>query len=185
MSFDRATFAVRRAQPGDAEALALVIETAWNVAYRGILSDAAFEELRHLWTQDSWRQTLLHPREAHLVLAAVDEDDDPVGVAHVGPDRFGGQNWAEIHMLYVMPGYQRLGLGRRLLCEAFRLMSEAGFTSGIIWALSAADSGGFYARLGGKEMYHRDSIEGGQSVAQTGYVWLDLAASFAEAAVAS
>jgi GNAT superfamily N-acetyltransferase len=184
MSFDPARFSIRLAERRDADSLAQVFDTTWNMAYRGILPPAAFEELPPECAPEHWRHQLHDVPERHLILVAVDEDDDPVGLAAAGPDRFGGQEWAEIYALYVMPGYQRIGLGRRLLVEAFRLMYEAGFESGIVWTLTEAASRGFYERLGGVAGHRRDTVEWGQDVAQTGYVWRELGAHFAGAAPA-
>jgi len=184
MSFDPSQFAIRLAELRDAEALARVFDTTWHMSYRGVLPHAAFEELPPECTSEHWRQALFRVPEAHLYLTAVDEDDDPVGLATAGPDRFGGHEWAELYALYVMPGYQGLGLGRRLLAEAFRLMHEAGFGSGIVWTLSGAESRGFYERLGGAADHERETMEWGQRFSQTGYVWPDLGASFANAVAA-
>jgi GNAT superfamily N-acetyltransferase len=178
MSLDVSKFAVRLAELRDAAALAQVFDTTWNMSYRGLLPYTAFEELPLECTAEHWRQVLFRVPDAHLCLAAVDEDDDPVALAAAGPDRFGVHEWAEIYALYVMPGYQRLGLGRRLLIEAFRQMHDAGFESGIVWTLSAAESRGFYEHLGGAAKRRRDTIEWGQLVAQTGYVWPNLGKSF-------
>lgn len=184
MSFEPSAFAIRLAELRDAGPLAQVFDTTWHMAYRAILPPAAFEELPPECAPEHWRRQLYHAPPQYLFLAAVDEDDDPVGLAAAGPDRFGGQEWAEIYALYVMPGYQRIGLGRRLLVEAFRLMYEAGFESGIVWTLTEAASRGFYERLGGAAQHRRDSVEWGRSLAQTGYVWPDLGARFAASAPA-
>jgi GNAT superfamily N-acetyltransferase len=178
MSFDPGTFAVRLAEQQDADALARVIDCTWHDAYQSVLPPAAFDELPPECTAGHWDALLARVPEDNVVLAAVDEDDDPVGVASAGPDRFGGRTWAEIYSLYVMPGYQRLGLGRRLLSRAFRMMHEAGYESGLVWTLTQSTSHGFYERLGGAARHRRESTDWGATLPQTGYVWPDLGASF-------
>lgn len=178
MIFDAKRFRTRLAVPRDAESLAQVFDCTWNASYRGILPHAAFEEPPDECRADYWQWLLFKKPPSILVLAAVDEDDDPVGLALAAPDRFGGLDLAELHALYVIPGYQRLGLGRRLLCEAFAIMHEAGFKSGIVWVLAEHDSRHFYERLGGKASHRRTSTEWGQDVPQAGYVWPNLGVSF-------
>jgi ribosomal protein S18 acetylase RimI-like enzyme len=73
-----------------------------------------------------------------------------------------------------MPGYQRLGLGRRLLCASFAAMRKRGYQSGIVWVLARHESRRFYERLGGLEEYERTSEEWGERIVQAGYVWDDL-----------
>jgi hypothetical protein len=174
MSFDPASFAVRPAVPDDAGALAQVFRETWNASYRGLLPDEAFVEPPAECTALYWRQTLVG-REGDLrVHAAADEDDDAVGLAVAGPDRFGEEGRAEIYTLYVLPGYQRCGLGRRLMCASFRTMRAAGYRSAVVWTLARHGSRGFYERLAGRPGEERNSVEWGFEVAQVGYTWPDL-----------
>jgi GNAT superfamily N-acetyltransferase len=185
MSFDPNRFVTRLAVERDSAALAQVFDCTWSASYRGILPHAAFEEPPEECRADYWQRLLCRIPENNLILTAVDEDDDPVGLAVAGPDRFGEKDWAEIYALYVMPGYQRAGLGRRLLRASFRLMHGAGFDSGIVWVLAAHGNRAFYDRLGGAAAHERTTLEWGQPLTQAGYVWPDLAAAFGAAAADS
>jgi GNAT superfamily N-acetyltransferase len=176
MSYDPSRFTVRPAIPGDAGALAQVFRETWNASYRGLLPDAAFAEPPVECTALYWRQTLTGSDGDLRVFAAADEDDDAVGLAVAGPDRFGEEGWAEIHTLYVLPGYQRRGFGRRLMCASFRAMRDAGYRSAVVWTLAHHGSRGFYERLAGRLGAARDSVEWGYEVAQVGYTWPDLGA---------
>jgi GNAT superfamily N-acetyltransferase len=179
MSFDPAQARVRAAIPGDAEAMARTFETTWDAAYRDILPAPAFEELPQECSPEYWQLVIGARGPDQSFIVAVDEDDDPIGLACAGPERFGSLGWAEIYELYVMPGYQRLGLGRRLLCASFQAMRKRGCRSGIVWVLAAQhESRTFYARLGGLDEYVRISDEWGAQIAQAGYVWDDLGRLF-------
>jgi len=168
--------AVRPARPDDADGLAQVFAATWESTYRGILPPAAFEEFIDERGAAYWRNALNLPPENWLYFVAVDEADDPIGLATAGPDRFGEAKWAEIGALYVMPGYQRRGLGRQLLCASFLALDRLEFAACIIWALEGVGNRGFYERLGGKALHRRISNEWGHDVAQIGYVWHDLEA---------
>jgi len=176
MSFDPSRFAVRPAVPDDAASLAQVFRETWNASYRGFLPEEAFEALPAECTALYWRQTLVGADGDLRVFAAADEDDDAVGLAVAGPDRFGEEGSAEIYTLYVLPGYQRCGLGRRLMCKSFRAMHAAGFRSAVVWTLARHQSRGFYERLAGRLYEERNSVEWGYEVAQVGYTWPDLGA---------
>jgi ribosomal protein S18 acetylase RimI-like enzyme len=174
MSFDPARARIRAALPGDAEAMARAFETTWDAAYRAILPASAFEELPHECSADYWRLAVDAREPDQSFVVAVDEKDGTLGLASAGPERFGSSGWAEIYSLYVMPGYQRLGLGRRLLCASFAAMRKRGYQSGIVWVLARHESRRFYERLGGLEEYERTSEEWGERIVQAGYVWDDL-----------
>ncbi|MCW5772031.1 MAG: GNAT family N-acetyltransferase [Rhodospirillaceae bacterium] len=181
MNFDPARASIRKARPDDAPALAEVFAAAWNHAYRGVLPDAAFtaplDETDPAW----WWNHIAFPGRDVVMLAATDEDDDPVALAVAGPDRFADPNWAEIYLLYVMPGYQRSGIGRRLLQAAFRRMHDAGFSAGIVWSIAGHASNAFYAGVGGTRRFERRTTEWNVEIAQAGFTWRDLA-TFAAAA---
>lgn len=176
MSFDPSRFAVRPAVPDDAASLAQVFRETWNASYRGLLPDDLFRELPAECTSPYWRQTLVDSGGDLRVFAAADEDDDAVGLAAAGPDRFGEDGRAEIYTLYVLPGYQRRGLGRRLMGASFRAMRDAGYRSAVVWTLAHHGSRGFYERLAGRLGAERNSVEWGYEVAQVGYTWPDLGA---------
>lgn len=176
MSFDPTRFAVRPAVPDDAGALAQVFRETWNASYRGLLPDDAFDEPPAECTALYWRQTLAGSDGDLSVFAAADEDDDAVGLAMAGPERFGEAGWAEIYTLYVLPGYQRCGLGRRLMCASFRALRDSGYRAAVVWTLAHHGSRGFYERLAGRLRHARNSVEWGFEVAQVGYTWPDLGA---------
>ncbi|HEY7611113.1 MAG TPA: GNAT family N-acetyltransferase [Alphaproteobacteria bacterium] len=174
MSFTAERARIRAATARDAEAMARVFETTWDAAYRGILPAAAFEELPQECAAEYWRLAVEARAPDHSFAVAVDDGDDAVGLATAGPERFGSDGWAELYALYVMPGYQRYGLGRRLLCASFQAMRKRGFRAGIAWVLARHDSRKFYERLGGLGEYERVSEEWGEKIAQAGYIWDDL-----------
>jgi ribosomal protein S18 acetylase RimI-like enzyme len=77
------------------------------------------------------------------------------GFASGGPsrDEFNG---GEVHAIYVDPGCQGRGAGRRLLAAATRLLADAGFAGASLWVLSGNHPArGFYESQG----WHRDGTE--------------------------
>jgi len=177
-----AGYALRYARLGDAERLARVFAVTWNAAYRGILPPAAFDEQVDERGAAYWHEALSEADDTSVYLALVDGDDVPVGLATAGADRFGEEKWAEVWALYVMPEFQRRGLGRRLLAGAFRALDARRYESCIIWALEDNANHGFYERLGGRAVERRTSMEWGHEVAQIGFAWHDLRAPLAPAA---
>ena len=177
-------FAIRRAQGDDAEALARVFDVTWRTAYREILPAAAFDEYLAERGASFWADAAEAKERGWNIFAAVDEDDDPVGLATTSPDRFGDECWGEVGLLYVMPGHQRQGLGGALLRRSLAELRRAEFRACIVWALEASDNGPFYERCGGTRAHRRVTTEWGAEVVQIGFVWQNLASSDLAAAPA-
>ncbi len=81
----------------------------------------------------------------------------PVAFLALQPDcRFQGETVPEIHELVVAPGYQKRGLGQRLMEEAFRFLEALGHKKVALWVGEHNDRAKkFYERLGFKETFHQ------------------------------
>ncbi|HUP34525.1 MAG TPA: GNAT family N-acetyltransferase [Candidatus Limnocylindria bacterium] len=147
---------VRRANLGDATALARVHVAAWEAAYRGVMPDAFLDGLDVGRWADRWRQTLggargpEHTPEAVLVVEV--EGGPPVGFAMTGHERplsplseARGELWA----INIAPEAWGQGLGRLLLRAAEQALADAGHRDAVLWVLAANPRARrFYERAG-------------------------------------
>jgi GNAT superfamily N-acetyltransferase len=61
---------------------------------------------------------------------------------------------ARVFSFYLLPEFQRLGLGRRLLDHCFETMAENGYTSMCLDTLEISPYRRFYEKNGGKVVAH-------------------------------
>lgn len=109
---------IRRAEPADAEPLAVLHLVVWEEAYTGLMPQQVLDERRARPIADRvevWRRRLARPDQQTWV--AVDEDGDIVGFAESGRGRDGSGD-LEVMALYVRAGRYGTGLGHRLLDTA-------------------------------------------------------------------
>ncbi len=168
---------IRRAVPGDAEALARVHVACWRAAYAGLLPRPFLDELNLAVRLDQWRRHLADPARPAVDHVLASPEAGVVGFVTAGPS-FGdvpGYD-AEIFALYLVPAHQGRGWGRALLGAAARTLDHRGLRSAVIWALRDNPACGFYRRLGGVPVAHQFLHLERQTVPEVAYGWRNLAA---------
>jgi len=102
---------VRPARPEDAEAVQRVARETWKDTYTGLIPDEVQEHfLAQAYDLERLRRQMKPDHPAVFYVA--EADGRVVGFAQLGP---GAGEEAELFRIYVLPAYQRLGLGSRLL----------------------------------------------------------------------
>lgn len=142
---------VRAAFPDDAHAIAAVHTATWRDAYAGLLPEEFLAGMDAGEWAERWRGRLAAPAEGVFTLV-FETDGEVRGFVSGGSsrDEFPG---GEVYAIYVDPGCQGRGAGRRLLEAATRLLAGAGFADASLWVLSGnAPARGFYESQG----WHRD-----------------------------
>jgi ribosomal protein S18 acetylase RimI-like enzyme len=154
---------IRPAEAADAQAIAGVHVATWRDAYAGLLPDDLLAALDAGQWAERWRGRLAEP--AAGVFALVFELDGRVrGFVSGGPDR-DGRPRGEVFAIYVEPGCQGRGAGRRLLDAAAGRVARDGFTEASLWVLAGnRRSRGFYESLG----WRADGTEKPWTLADTG-----------------
>ena len=128
---------IRRAEIGDALAVATVHVRSWQAAFAGQVPQDHLDGLRPEDRREQWEDILASadwPRRGVLVA----EDDGVLGFAALSPNRDGDADPAavgEIAALYLSPGVWGRGIGGRLMTESLALFREAGFPLATLWVL--------------------------------------------------
>ena len=127
--------AVRPAAPGDEMAVAHVHVRAWQVGYRGLLSD---DYLAGLNPSDRARRYTfgdVSPLKPRTFVAI--ESGTIVGFATVAPavDDDEGK-LGELNALYVDPDSWKKGIGATLQSAALAALYESGFRNAMLWVLA-------------------------------------------------
>jgi GNAT superfamily N-acetyltransferase len=162
---------VRMATLADAEGMARISVDTWRLTYGGILPKDYLDRMRRTAQETQRRRMMVSADTAHFV-AEEAATGEIVGFASAGParDGFGGAQ-AEIYELYVQNGFQRRGLGRRLVEASRAWLAGRGHRRMIIWVLADNPNRGFYERIGGRPAGRRSIRVGGAAVDETAYVW--------------
>ena len=171
---------IRLATARDVAGIARVHVASWRVAYDGILppehiASRTFERRRAMWTKWIGEQE----ERRNFLLVAVAPNREIVGFASAGPEREKDPDFAgEVQALYLHPAWFRHGIGRRLMNEAAWILQRRGMNSMLVWTFELNPARHFYERLGGTRARHKTVEFGGKPMAEIGFGWRDLAATF-------
>jgi len=170
---------IRLARPEDAAGIARVHVAAWQTTYRGLIADALIDEVTVEQREAMWSDILTAYTETHPVLVAEDFGIGICGFGNAGPlrgeDVFGYSG--EFKTLYLLPAYQRRGIGRMMLRGLAVMLRERGHDAALAWVLASNPACGFFEAMGGVLCAQRAEDEDkGDSPADLAYGWSDLAA---------
>jgi ribosomal protein S18 acetylase RimI-like enzyme len=160
---------IRRAEPRDAEAIALVHQEAWMGAYSGIIPYKALGRMVGRRGSDWWKQAI---RRSATVLV-VEIDGAIAGYATLGRNRARElPQQGEIYELYLKPEYQGVGLGSRLFTAARRKLADHGLKGLVVWALEDNENAmSFYASSGGRDVAEGVEVFDQQAIRKVAFVW--------------
>ena len=85
----------------------------WPEAYGSILSDTQTSYMLRLMYSDDALQTQINQKQHQFIIAY--DGSEPVGFASYGIKSLGETGVYRLHKLYVMPGLQGKGVGKKLL----------------------------------------------------------------------
>jgi ribosomal protein S18 acetylase RimI-like enzyme len=167
---------IRPATRDDALAMARVRVETWRSAYAGIVSPSYLSALSPEPIAEQWRRGLFEAQSSVAgVFVAEDESGDVVGIAICGrPDGAEPEVSGQVHVLYVLPGVQRRGIGRRLMAACARHLVGQGRHRLIVWVLKANPYRRFYERLGGVLSGEKKVGVGGDWLPEVAYEWNDM-----------
>ena len=163
------TIGIRKAEPGDAPAIADVHHQAWRGAYAGIIPHRALNAMINRRGDDWWANAI---RKAATVLV-VEIGGKVAGYATIGKNRARElTQQGEIYELYLLPECQGIGLGSRLFCAARDKLADFGLQGMVVWALE--DNVGalsFYEGVGGRDIAEGVEIFDQKALKKVAFVW--------------
>ncbi len=172
---------IRSAHPEDAGTIAKIHVDSWRAVYEGILPESYLLRLNYGQMVQSVRTGLLSPANNYLV--AVDPDGGPIGYTCGGPERSGDHIYnSEIYELYIDPGFQRQGLGKRLLSALAKRLHDQKFYAMMAWVLASNPNHRFYEKTGGLYLGARTISFAGKKLQAAAYGWVDVTLAYTDTA---
>jgi GNAT superfamily N-acetyltransferase len=176
MSGDPAPIQIRPASPTEADRIARIHDQCWRATYRGMMPASVIDRSTLARREAMWRGML--GRHAQTYCAAVAESADVgiVGCAWGGPEESGDPTYrGELLGAYLLPDFQRRGLGRRLFQAVAQCLLHRGYSSLLLWALTENDRARrFYETLGGTLLREREVAMDGGTIREVAYGWTDI-----------
>lgn len=170
---------IREAREADAAAMARVIIDSRRVAHRDHIPQEDLLRFTYDESERNWGRALRElsesPDSGKCIYVAETEEGQVAGVAMGGPERTNNPLYAgEVYILYLLPAYQRRGIGRDLTRAVVRRLVERGMGSFLIRVLAAnAPAHRFYEALGGQVVLEEQIEEDGVVLDQVAYGWPD------------
>ncbi|MHB1955078.1 MAG: GNAT family N-acetyltransferase [Sulfobacillus sp.] len=169
-------FLVRRAQPGDAEAIVRVHVASWRTTYHDLLDPTIFDDMEKSLDQRIARQDEWLARPDIVTYVATTLHHHIVGFINGGPARRHDLGLdAELYAIYLLSGWQKSGVGTALVRQLAQSLQVRGYHSLLVWVLSGNPSRSFYERLGGRALTESPITIGSQTLDETAYGWDDIA----------
>ena len=168
---------VRAANPSDACPIARVHVDTWRTTYTGIVPAEYLAGLSYRDRESRWEEILRTDQPAKSNFVAETEEGDIVGFAGGGPERGGSRAYlGELYAIYLLEGYQRNGVGRRLVSAVAQRLLVDGLRSMLVWVLQDNHPAcRFYESLGGQEVGRKTITIGGTDIVEVSYGWRDVA----------
>ncbi len=172
-----ASFYIREAEESDVLGMAKVRVDTWRAAYQGIIPDDILARLSYESTSENWRKGFWEERKPGVaVYVAENEGKEVVGIAICGPEESRDPIYhGEIYVLYVLPQYQNQGIGRELVSECVRHLSQhLKICTMLIWVIADSPIRRFYELLGGELVRTKKKEIGKQLICEAGYGWQEI-----------
>ena len=136
----------------DAADIARVQVRSWQTAYQGQVPDEFLNGLSVAARTDAWATVLpeLDP-PGRSVLVLVDDGDEIVGFASLGPSRDDDATpeTGEVMAIYLLPAVWGMGGGRQLMAASLEELRRAGFTTSSLWVLNSNARARRFYEVGG------------------------------------
>ncbi len=166
---------IRKAVPADAEAVFGVRVKSWQASYAGILPTKYLAELGSEDRYREWQADRDNLNHNKVTFVAEDESGQIVGFATGGPELNNDPIFrGELYAIYLLGPNQNQGIGTRLVEAISGELVKRGYSSMLVWALSANPTRSFYEKLGGELVDQKEIEIGGAYYTEVAYGWRDI-----------
>lgn len=142
MSDDFPSYCIRSATLRDASACAAVNLASWRSTYRGLIDDAALDNMERTMLEERWRNRLAPANSALFCFVAEFQPSDPAILPQIVGYVLGGLSrrsdlpfTGELLAIYLLIEHQGKGLGRKLFLQCIREFQQRNIDSFILFVL--------------------------------------------------
>lgn len=186
-------WSIRKAEFDDAPGIGRVQLENWLVAYSEYLPEEYLDGMSDVRHSAMWSEVLSQLERIGATFVAEDEQAGIVAFADCAPERTVDQSSAvvasegdaedddivntksgELGSIFVLPKWQRQGMGRGFVANVARHLAGHEFESLVVWVLNDDPARGFYDALGGDACALREIEFAGNTLVQVCYQWLDI-----------
>ena len=160
----RDLFMIREASVSDLPALAALHVETWNETYGGRYKPSL--QLR----TNQWQEQFAAGTDDWFCYVVENENGALIGFAK--GERYASKDLpgysGQLSKIYLLRRYQRLGLGKKLLCYVARRFIKMGVNDMVLFGIPQNPSCSFHEAMGGKKLFAKNGEFHG------GYGWKDL-----------
>ena len=164
---------IKEAELNDAPEIARIILSAWKIAYKGIIDQSYADNMKADRFIEIMENNIQQKKESIFIYR---ENEKAAGFIS-GKLLINSPYNCEIVGLYVLPEFQNMGTGEKLLGHAMKFYSQLNCRKMIIWTLKGAKNNSFYIKNGGIIAEEKSLNIGDKEYAGIGFVF-DIPASF-------
>ena len=168
-------FSLRPATVDDTAAIVRIHIHSWKAQFTSFLTDEQVK-LKDLDEQSQlklWQKRLSAEEgiSRHTFIAELDDK----AVAYITGRDFEGDYDSELHQIYVLPEAHHRGIGKKLVSQLAKSLSENGKSSMIVRVMTINPAVAFYRDgLGGTYSGERIIPDGDGILKEAAYVWSDI-----------
>ncbi|SDJ89538.1 GNAT family N-acetyltransferase [Sediminibacillus albus] len=166
-------FQIRKADLTDAEKIANVHVNSWKTTYSELINEKDMSNITYENRKALWETILKMPQTGQPALVVEKEaDGEIIGFVSGGKERtkrFGYDG--EIYAIYLLPSYQRQGIGSKMLAAFTEEMVREGYQSMLVWVLTRNPSSNFYAKHGARQIDKEETTIGEGTYQESAYGW--------------
>ena len=158
------SFTIRKATIADVPALAALHVTTFNETHGSFNSPTI---ATRKW---QWQNIFRNINDSWFCFVIEKENEGLIGLAkgqlynHVDHPEFSG----ELNKIYLLRKYQKLGLGKQIICKVANEFIHRGITSMLLFGDANNSSNKFYEHMGAEKLFAKNGEFHG------GYGWRDL-----------
>lgn len=170
----------RKAEPGDAPAMARINVATWRDSYGKFLPRQLMEELSCSQKQTEIEDFFARWEENQAVaLIAEDKNGEMMAFIMAGKNHHQNLGYTgEIYNLHVAPAFQSQGIGRYLAYRVSQVFRQRNWNTMMVRALAENPSRRFYEKLGGRVIAQDVDEYRGFTAPVIAYGWNELPISF-------
>jgi L-amino acid N-acyltransferase YncA len=164
------SFHIRPAGAEDIPEIGRIVVRSWQHTFGGLVSAEFLDSMSD--DHQCRRHERMFAIQEVVYYVAVTNDGNVIGFCSGGPSRRPGYAaQSEIYAIYLMPGFEQRGIGRRLFEHVVSDIAATGRKGLFLTALSANPNRSFYTKLGGIETEAESLQLGNEVCPQIAFVW--------------